>query len=166
MSVLELAEKLVYQLSQEGLHLAAAESCTGGMAAEYITAVSGASEVFECGIVSYANWIKEKELNVSSETLKKYGAVSSQTAVEMADGIRIKASADIGIATTGIAGPTGATAEKPVGTVYIAVSTIAGTEWKRLDLLRECGNNREKIRRAAVEQLFLLTLAKWKEISK
>ncbi len=121
----ELPRLLVQTLEKRGVKIAAAESCTGGLISKLITDVSGASLVFDCGVCSYANEIKERVLGVSHEALVNYGAVSSQVAMEMAQGVRKLAKAELGIATTGIAGPTGGTAEKPVGTVYIGVSTMA-----------------------------------------
>ena len=108
-------------LIKNKLVLATAESCTGGLVAKKITDVSGASEVFHCGAVTYSNEKKEQLLGVSGETLKKYGAVSEQTALEMSKGIKERMGADIGIGITGIAGPGGGTKEKPVGLVYISI---------------------------------------------
>lgn len=119
----ELAERLVLLCTKKGLSLGTAESCTGGLIAAAITDVPGASAVFLGGIVSYANEIKEKVLGVSSDTLAAYGAVSEQTAKEMTAGTQHALSCDFSVATTGIAGPGGGTAEKPVGLVYIAVSS-------------------------------------------
>lgn len=107
--------------------LATAESCTGGLIASRLTSLSGSSEYFVGGVVSYSNALKETFLNVPPETLQKYGAVSPETARAMVRGIRQTTGADIGVAVTGIAGPGGGTAEKPVGTVFIAVSFGAET---------------------------------------
>jgi len=120
-----LPEELVKALKAKGLKIATAESCTGGLISKMITDVSGASEVFDCGVCSYANEIKEKLLSVSVDDLKSKGAVSKEVAMQMAEGVREISGADIGISTTGIAGPTGGTDTKPVGTVYIGVSTIS-----------------------------------------
>ena len=116
-----LEELVVRELEKAGKTLATAESCTGGLLAKRITDVSGASQVFEMGAVTYANRIKEKVLGVSHETLEAHGAVSEETAREMARGIRRAADSDLGIGITGIAGPGGGTPEKPVGLVYIAL---------------------------------------------
>lgn len=113
---------LVELLTEKGLKIATAESCTGGYISKRITNVSGSSAVLDGSIVTYANRIKEKFVGVSGETLEKYGAVSKQTALEMARGVRRLFDADVGISSTGIAGPTGATATKAVGLVYVAVS--------------------------------------------
>ena len=116
-----LEELVVRELEKAGKTLATAESCTGGLLAKRITDVSGASQVFEMGAVTYANRIKEKVLGVSHETLEAHGAVSEETAREMARGIRLAAGSDLGVGITGIAGPGGGTPEKPVGLVYIAL---------------------------------------------
>ena len=118
---MNINETLVALLVQKNLKIATAESCTGGLLAKLITDVSGASAVFDYGIVSYANEIKWGQLGVKRETVETYGAVSEQTAREMAQCAAKNAGADIGLSTTGIAGPTGGTAEKPNGTCYIGV---------------------------------------------
>jgi PncC family amidohydrolase len=115
------SQKLVNLLLSKKLKIATAESCTGGLLAKSITDVSGASSVFDMGIVSYANEIKNKFLNVPNEVLNTVGAVSSETAEAMARGIVEAATADIGVGITGIAGPTGGTPEKPVGLVYYSI---------------------------------------------
>ncbi len=120
------AEDVVQLLVKENKKLATAESCTGGLISAAVTNVSGASAVFDAGICTYANSAKEKYLGVPCDILEKYGAVSEQTARFMAKGVRLSASADIGVSVTGIAGPTGGTPDKPVGTVYIGVSDGTG----------------------------------------
>ena len=117
----ELQNMVEEKLRKKNLKLATAESCTGGLLSGRITAVSGASEVFDCGVCSYANKIKHKVLGVSEETLSTLGAVSAETALQMAEGVKNLADADIGASTTGIAGPTGGTDEKPVGLVYVGI---------------------------------------------
>lgn len=112
---------LVELLIEEKMKLATAESCTGGLIAQKITSVPGASECFDCGVVTYSNEQKRNLLGVSAETLEQYGAVSEQTALEMCKGVKEVADADFGISVTGIAGPGGGTAEKPVGTVWIGI---------------------------------------------
>lgn len=116
-----LEQVVVSKLLHKKLRVSFAESCTGGLLAKRLTDIPGSSEVFDCGIVSYANAIKHKLLGVSEETLDKYGAVSWQTAAQMAQGVRRLAGADIGTGITGIAGPGGGTAQKPVGLVYVSV---------------------------------------------
>ena len=110
--------------------VAVAESCTGGLTAHRITNVPGASKYFRSGVVSYSNEAKIAVLGVSPETLKKHGAVSSQTAIEMAQGIRRISKADYGVSITGIAGPTGGTQEKPAGTFHVALVNHAGN-WEK-----------------------------------
>lgn len=114
-----IESELVTKLTNKHYTISAAESCTGGLLAATIVNVSGASEVFECSYVTYANKAKENLVYVNPETLSQYGAVSSQTAEEMALGCAKAAGADVGLSTTGIAGPDGGTADKPVGLVYI-----------------------------------------------
>ena len=121
-----LAAKLVQKLTESKMKIATAESCTGGMVSAAITAVPGSSEVFDGGVASYANRIKHSIVGVSEETLEKFGAVSVQTAGEMSEGIIDAINADIGVGITGIAGPTGGSEEKPVGTVFISVSKREG----------------------------------------
>lgn len=115
-------QNLVALLKAEKLTLATAESCTGGLIAQLITDIPGSSEVFVGGIVSYRNAMKTKWLGVSQETLEKFGAVSEATVSAMLDGILKATGAELAIAVSGIAGPTGGTREKPVGTVYIGVA--------------------------------------------
>lgn len=107
--------------------LATAESCTGGLIANQITNVPGASKIFLGGIIAYSNDVKEKFLGVRSSSLKKFGAVSENVAREMAEETRKKFDSDFAIATTGIAGPTGGTKSKPVGTVFIAAANKGKT---------------------------------------
>ena len=117
-----LEEKVVKTLNEKGLVLATAESCTGGLIAKRITDVSGSSAVFNCGIVSYSNEIKESVLGVSHKTLETYGAVSEQTVREMVKGVLRISGADIAVSVSGIAGPTSDNTKKPVGTIWLAVS--------------------------------------------
>ena len=118
-------------LKGAGKTIAAAESCTGGLIANRITDVPGSSDYFIGSVTAYSNKAKENILGVSPLTLKEYGAVSSETAVQMAEGVRRKFNVDIGIATTGIAGPSGGSDEKPVGTLYFALSATEGTFSRR-----------------------------------
>ena len=124
---LNLEQTVVKLLSENGKKIALAESCTGGYIAKRITDVPGSSEVFEYGIVSYSNEVKQKLLGVKSETLEQYTEVSEQTAAEMAEGVRKLSGADIGISVTGISGPGGGTEDKPVGLAYIGFSHSGGT---------------------------------------
>ena len=117
-----LQQKVVALLREKNRPIALAESCTGGYIAKRLTEIAGSSKVFECGITAYSNRIKIKLLGVSPDTLKKYGAVSEQTAIEMAKGIRAVSGADIGIGITGIAGPEGDGSKSPVGLSFIALA--------------------------------------------
>lgn len=141
--VQSLEQVVVDGLRQKGLTVALAESCTGGQIARRITDIPGASDVFGCGLVTYSNDMKVKLLGVSPETLEKYGAVSHQTAVEMARGARRVGQADIGVGVTGIAGPGGGTKDKPVGLFFVAISTQAGEQ-----VIERCRRNstRERTR--------------------
>jgi nicotinamide-nucleotide amidase len=127
----ELEQVVVKLLAQQKKTLALAESCTGGLIASRITDVPGASEVFLGGVVGYANAAKEKFLGVRAETLRQHGAVSEAVAREMAVSAREKFGSDFALAVTGIAGPTGGTAEKPVGTVFIALASADGVAVKK-----------------------------------
>lgn len=118
---------LVRALIGRGWTIAVAESCTGGLVGHRITNVPGSSKAFLCGITAYANEAKVSLLGVQQEALRQHGAVSSQVACQMADGVRRASGASVGVAITGIAGPDGGTPEKPVGLVYIAVATDGGT---------------------------------------
>lgn len=158
----DLPALLVEALTKAKKRIATAESCTGGMVSAAITSVSGASAVFDCGVCSYANFIKHKIVGVREETLSTYGAVSDRTAAEMARGVRLLAGADIGISTTGIAGPLGGSRYKPVGLVYIGVSTEMGLHTEKM-LLGENNADRERIRELAVAAALYFAL---KEIEK
>jgi PncC family amidohydrolase len=113
-------------LDKRKLTIATAESCTGGLISHLITNVPGSSKYFERGLIVYSNDAKMELLNVQKETIEKYGAVSSETASEMAEGIKSSARTDLGLAVTGIAGPSGGTPDKPVGLVYIALAADQG----------------------------------------
>lgn len=145
----ELQELAVKELLKAKKSVATAESCTGGLVSKRITEVSGSSAVFECGVCSYANRIKNKILWVKNETLNTVGAVSAETAEQMAKGVRKLADADYGISTTGIAGPTGGSAKKPVGLVYMAVSGADETVIIKGDFSDAEDNSREGIRKTA-----------------
>ena len=147
---------VVKSLLEDKETLSTVESCTGGLVAKRITDLSGVSAIYLGGAVTYANETKEKLVGVKHETLLAHGAVSEEVACEMAEGIRIALGADYGISTTGIAGPTGSTPEKPVGTVYIAVASKSETRVKRLQLppMRD----REYIRTAAATNALALLL--------
>ena len=153
----DLPQLLVDMLIKKKLRIATAESCTGGMISAAITSVSGASGVFDCGVCSYANFIKSKLVDVKEETLATYGAVSDKTAMEMARGVRILSGADVGVSTTGIAGPLGGTPYKPVGLVYVGVSTEMGLKYEKM-LLGEGDNDRRRIRELATSAALYFAL--------
>lgn len=141
----DIQTALVNTLKQRGLTVAAAESCTGGLVSKRITDVSGASGVFSYGICTYSNDAKKKLLGVSGKTLEEYGAVSRQTAIEMAKGVREVSGADIGISVTGVAGPEPSEG-KPVGLVYVGVCYADMCEVKELNLGSGKTDDRELIR--------------------
>ena len=142
-----IEEKIVSELYARNQTLTTAESCTGGLLAGKILNVSGASAVYNEGHITYSNEAKERLLGVKQDTLQQFGAVSKETAAEMAKGAALAAKADIGLSTTGIAGPTGGTPEKPVGLVYV------GCYYNGEVTVEECRftGNREQNRNAAVE---------------
>lgn len=146
-----LEHALVKQLKAKQLTVATAESCTGGLLSSAITSVPGASECFGFGVCTYANKAKMKLLGVKHETLEKYGAVSEQTACEMASGAKILSGADIALSLTGIAGPDGGTVEKPVGLVYLGVAVKDRVYAKKLLLARHSSPDRDFIRKLAVK---------------
>ena len=137
-SVQELIHNI---LCERSLSLAVAESCTGGTIASRFTAMAGASAYFKAGVVAYSNEAKRDILGVNYDDIMQYGAVSEQVVRQMAEGARRISGADYAIATTGIAGPTGGTPTKPVGTVWMAVATPSQT----IAMLRECGTDRGQI---------------------
>jgi nicotinamide-nucleotide amidase len=149
----EFEEVVAALLKASGQTISAAESCTGGYVAHLLTKIPGSSAYFQGGVVSYANEIKEQTLGVRPETLAKYGAVSEETIREMAEGIRTRFHTWFGLATSGIAGPDGGTPEKPVGTVWIAVSTPERTLTRKLTL---GGDRQQNIHLSAIYLLNLL----------
>ncbi len=142
----DLAQQLGNLRNQNGFVISTAESCTGGWVAEAITSVSGSSEWFDRGFVTYSNQSKQEMLGVRAETLEKFGAVSEETAREMAEGALTHSQAQISIAITGIAGPDGGTKEKPVGTIWFAWSNSDITRTKK----KTFTGNRHEIRLQAV----------------
>lgn len=150
-----LPELVHSQLTAKGKTLATAESCTGGTIASQLTALAGASRYFRGGIVAYSNEVKECALGVKHSTLEQYGAVSEQTAREMAEGVRERFDSDYAIATTGIAGPDGGTPTKPVGTVWIAVASRTHTE---AALLNFPGRRRQQNIDRSVNQAFAMLI--------
>ncbi|MGN0106337.1 MAG: CinA family protein [Hominilimicola sp.] len=123
-----LNEEVVKLLVERKMTISSAESCTGGLFSALITNVPGASDILNEAFVTYANSAKMKYLGVKAETLEKHGAVSRETAFEMAQGLQKRTGADIAVGITGIAGPDGGTAEKPVGLVYAGICVKGNTE--------------------------------------
>lgn len=150
-----LVEELSLLLSEKNLRLVTAESCTGGMIAAAMTDRSGSSSVFERGYVTYSNEAKIEELGVKSETIETYGAVSEQTAAEMAQGALKNSHADVALSVTGIAGPNGGTEEKPVGLVYIGV---AFQNRPPVVIKNNFDGDRTSIRQATVEKALELLI--------
>jgi nicotinamide-nucleotide amidase len=134
MDILERIEKIIKKLSDNNRQLAVAESCTGGYISHMFTNISGASNVFERGIVCYSNQAKIDLLNVDPKVIEKYGAVSDIVVKQLAYNIRVLSNVDIGIGISGIAGPTGGTPEKPVGLVYIGFSVEKETSAQQYNL--------------------------------
>lgn len=145
-------EKIAALLKKRGLKVTTAESCTGGLIAATLVNVPGISEQFEQGYITYSNEAKEKLLGVSHDTLKKYGAVSEQTAGEMAAGARRAAAADVSIVSTGIAGPDGGTKEKPVGLVYLGCALADDVEVEK----HMFSGDRRAVREASVQAALAL----------
>jgi nicotinamide-nucleotide amidase len=145
-------------LRQKGLTLAVAESCTGGLVSARLIDVSGVSDLFIEGIVCYANSSKVDRLGVSRQTLEQYGAVSPETAREMADGLRQLTGVSLAVSTTGIAGPGGGTPDKPVGLVYVGVATQTGTTVHKLNLTGDRSNIRHMAALNAINLIRLTAL--------
>lgn len=154
-----LPETVVDLLIEKNLKISAAESCTGGMFSKMIVDIPGSSQILDESIVTYSNSAKEKYLNVKKETLETFGAVSEETAREMAEGIQKAAKSHIGVGITGIAGPEGGTKDKPVGLVYVAVKCEEDIFVRKL-LLK---GNREKVRYTACLNAFDMILKAFKK---
>lgn len=149
------AEELVALLRTKGMTCATAESCTGGGVGSAITAVPGSSAVFVGGVISYANAVKERVLGVAPETLATVGAVSAETAAQMAAGARRLLQSDLAVAVTGIAGPDGGSDAKPVGLVWFGLATAAGVRTEQ----RRFGGDRAQVRAQAVSHALGLLAA-------
>ncbi|WP_340114222.1 competence/damage-inducible protein A [Maribellus mangrovi] len=158
-----LAEVIGRMLVEKGKTMAVAESCTGGYISHLVTEVAGCSEYYQGGVTSYSNEAKKNVLGVSEESLENFGAVSEQVALEMVNGIKSVLNADYAIATTGIAGPTGGTEEKPVGIVWIAISGPNKTFAKRYvfvgdhrtrNIVRSSQTALQMLRRMVLEDFF------------
>ncbi len=150
---ISVAEAAAALLRTQGRTLAVAESCTGGALSAQFTALAGASDYFLGGVVSYSNSVKSGVLGVPEETIAAHGAVSSETACLMAEGVRRLCGADYALATTGIAGPGGGSDDKPVGTVWIALASAEGTEAHRYVFGRLRRQNIERAATTAVDML-------------
>lgn len=146
----DMAYKVFCRLREKNLKISAAESCTGGLFTKLITDIPGSSEVIDLSIVTYANAAKVKFLGVSEKSIADYGVVSEEVAVQMARGICDAFGADVGVGITGIAGPGGGTAEKPVGLVWTAVCYEGRVYPKRLLL----DGDREAVRAGACAEIF------------
>ncbi len=154
--MMQLAKETVEILKRKNLIFATAESCTGGLISKTITDISGASEVFRCGIVAYSNEIKESVLGVKHETILVWGAVSEEVVREMSEGVIRLSGADVSVAVSGIAGPTSDDTQKPVGLIWIAVNYKGEITVKKL-MTDFTSNVRENNRNAALtESLTLL----------
>ena len=145
-------------LKEQNLTLSLAESCTGGLIAQKITDMPGSSDYFMYGVVSYSNDAKNRILGVNHNTLEKYGAVSRETALEMAEGVRRIGDTDLAVAVTGIAGPGGGSDDKPVGLVYISLATRDGVECQKFIFEGDREGIREATARAALEMIRIYIL--------
>ena len=152
----DLVQVVTSELMKRGLTVSAAESCTGGLFGAALTDIPGVSAIFDRSLVTYSNRAKVEELGVNEETLEQFGAVSEETAREMAEGVRRVSGTDLGVSVTGIAGPDGGTEEKPVGTVYIALATKDGTVCRKL--FWNTGNRQYNRRNAVLNMLDLIRL--------
>ena len=155
----ELAERIAHWASGTGRRIVTAESCTGGWIAKVFTDLAGSSRWFECGFVTYSDAAKSRDLGVSPRTLEQHGAVSEATVREMAAGALRTSRADVSIAVSGIAGPDGGSAEKPVGTVWLCTAhRRSHGEPEMICEGRLFGGDRDAVRRSAVENAMGLLL--------
>ena len=152
---LELATAVLDACRRRGWHVATAESCTGGLVVAALTAIAGSSDVVDRGFVTYSNAAKTELLGVSEATLAAHGAISAETALAMAKGAVARAGVDLAVSITGIAGPGGGSAEKPIGLVYFGVATKSSGHAER----RIFPGDRAEIRRAATVLALELLLA-------
>jgi len=151
MEIKQLDNQIAELLRQHAIKLATAESCTGGLISHRITNLPGSSDYFIGGVIAYSNQVKQRLLNVEIKTLQEHGAVSEQTVIQMAIGIRNLLDADIGLSVSGIAGPAGGTEDKPVGTIWIGLSVSeATTAWKHI-----FPGNRFQIKERTAEQALI-----------
>jgi nicotinamide-nucleotide amidase len=153
------AERVLKLCRARGLHVATAESCTGGLVAAALTEIPGSSDVVDRGFVTYSDDAKRAMLGVPAATLKRYGAVSAQTAKAMAAGALKNSSADLAVSITGIAGPGGGSKQKPVGLVYFAAASRDGRRIARKRLYGDIGRRRVRLRSVAEALALLQQLA-------
>jgi nicotinamide-nucleotide amidase len=156
----EAAKHLLELCRAHGLRIATAESCTGGLVAAALTEIAGSSDVVECGFVTYSNQAKETMLGVPAAMLKRYGAVSAETATAMATGALRHSQADLSVAITGIAGPGGGTKQKPVGLVHFAAESRDGRRLQRRRLFGKIGRRRVREHSVAEALALLQELAR------
>jgi nicotinamide-nucleotide amidase len=156
----DAAKRVLVQCRKRRLLAATAESCTGGLVAAALTEIAGSSDVVDCGFVTYSNEAKQALLGVPAATLKRYGAVSEQTAIAMAAGALKHSRADLAVAITGIAGPGGGTKDKPVGLVHFAAASRDGRRLARVRHFGKLGRRRARLRSVVQAlELFLELLA-------
>jgi len=155
--ILALAEKIIREFSAEKLMVSTAESCTGGLIAGALTEISGSSAVVDRGFVTYTNTAKMEMLGVQEQTLARFGAVSEETARQMVHGALFRSRAAFAVAVTGIAGPGGGSAEKPVGLVHLAAKSRPGALMHHKMLYGDIG--RDKVRLATVKTALEMLLA-------
>jgi nicotinamide-nucleotide amidase len=153
-----LEEIIGQMLKEKTLTLTTAESCTGGLVGHRLTNIPGSSEHYLGGIISYSNKVKENNLGVDKSTLEQFGAVSSETAKEMAENVRSKLNSDLGLSITGIAGPGGGTDEKPVGLTYIALADGKNTRVKEFRFLSDRMLNKNASAQTALNMVRLYLL--------
>lgn len=154
----ELATRVGQKLRAAERRLVTAESCTGGWVAKALTDVAGSSQWFECGYVTYSNAAKARDLGVAAHTLESFGAVSEQTAREMAEGALRLSGVNVALAVTGIAGPDGGTAEKPVGTVWFCAAARSGTAVDIIAEQQHFDGDRAAVRSGSVRHALRLIL--------
>ncbi|MFM7084615.1 MAG: CinA family protein [Hyphomicrobium sp.] len=154
--LVKLAFSFVNLARQCGLKVATAESCTGGLLSGALTEIPGSSEIFECGFITYSNEAKTNMLGVDPNLLSHYGAVSQEVAIAMAEGALAHSRANISVAITGIAGPTGATLSKPIGLVHFAVAKVGQNTLPEVVHFEDIGRNR--VREAAVKKAISLLI--------
>jgi len=156
----DAAKRVLVQCRKRRLLVATAESCTGGLVAAALTEIAGSSDVVDCGFVTYSNEAKQALLGVPAATLKRYGAVSEQTAIAMAAGALKHSRADLAVSITGIAGPGGGTKDKPVGLVHFAAASRDGRRLARVRHFGKLGRRRVRLRSVVQAlELFLELLA-------